>query len=242
LAECGLVHATVEVNLDPMLGRLHDLVSALRLIRAPAPSLYDALARRYDRMHQRWLRRGGEALVALQGSLLAELRPGLRVFDVGCGTGALAHWLAAVEPGVALTLVDAAPAMLARAAVADARRVRGDAHRLPFRDASFDVVLCAWVLETLDNPLAALDESLRVLAPGGLLCLCFCSVPRDRLARLRTLAVRVAVERVFRGRFLSPQFPLPSPSGLSGTSARQAHFRRLYARTQLATFALCRMG
>lgn len=49
--------------------------------------------------------------------------------------------------------------------------LRGDAHTLPFRDASFDVVLCTEVLEHLPEPQRAIDEMFRVLTPGGQLLL-----------------------------------------------------------------------
>jgi ubiquinone/menaquinone biosynthesis C-methylase UbiE len=213
---------------------LGDALEALRRSRATPVALYDALAGSYDAMHERWLRRAGEALAALQGCLIAELRPGRRVLDVGCGTGALARWVSAIEPGVSATLVDAAPAMLARAHVPGARRVRADAARLPFADRSFDVVVCAWVLETLDEPERALRELLRVLVPGGALGLCFCSLPASARGRLCTLPLRLMVERLYRGRFLAPAFP----GGARGSAARA--FRRLHVSGGLATFAFAR--
>jgi SAM-dependent methyltransferase len=49
--------------------------------------------------------------------------------------------------------------------------VIGDAHRLAFRDASFDLVLATEVLEHLQEPQRAADEMFRVLRPGGTLLL-----------------------------------------------------------------------
>lgn len=48
-------------------------------------------------------------------------------------------------------------------------RVIGDAHALPFRDASIDAVFLTSVLEHLTNPNQAIDEVYRVLRPGGFL-------------------------------------------------------------------------
>jgi SAM-dependent methyltransferase len=44
---------------------------------------------------------------------------------------------------------------------------QGDAHRLPFADASFDVVTCQTVLIHVNDPVAALREMARVVKPGG---------------------------------------------------------------------------
>lgn len=171
--------------------------------------LYDRLAPRYERLHRIWLRVGGvQALAALQGGLAAELRPGVRVLDAGCGPGSLGRWIALQEPDARLTLLDAAPAMLERAAsVVSCRHVHGDLLALPFADASFDVVACTWALETLTDPQRAYAELERVLAPGGLLCCCFCTEPAEPWVRFRSLPMRVAITRLFKGRFLRPDFP-----------------------------------
>ncbi|HEX7125346.1 MAG TPA: methyltransferase domain-containing protein [Thermodesulfobacteriota bacterium] len=202
--------------------RLGDLLFALAGRRGDPVAVYDHLAPRYERVHGRWLRAGGaEALAALEGCLAAELRPGARVLDAACGTGALARWIAEHEPRARLTMLDAAPGMLARAAAVPGRRVQGDLGALPFADGAFDIVTCAWGLETLADPARGLSELGRVLAPGGLLAYCFCTAPRRWSVRARSLPMRLAVEHVFGGRFLRADF---SP-GLDGARARRVHGR-----------------
>lgn len=48
--------------------------------------------------------------------------------------------------------------------------VRGDAHYLPFRSGSFDVVYSAASFEHYRNPLQVAEEVARVLKPGGFFC------------------------------------------------------------------------
>lgn len=107
-----------------------------------------------------------------------DLRPGLSLLDLGCGPGVLLRALAACTAGVNAAGLDAGMERLlqARAAPTAAPLLCSDALRLPFRDAAFDRVLAAEVLEHLPDDVAALRELHRVLAPGGLLAL---SVPHE---------------------------------------------------------------
>ena len=43
----------------------------------------------------------------------------------------------------------------------------GDIHKMPFADVSFDAIICAAVLEHVENPIQAAIEIKRVLKPGG---------------------------------------------------------------------------
>jgi len=100
-------------------------------------------------------------------------RPGLRVADVGAGTGYFALPLArAVLPGGRVFAIDMQPEMLQllRARVPPdlpVVLVEGEATRTTLRDGSVDVVLLANVWHELDDHAAALAEASRILAPGG---------------------------------------------------------------------------
>ncbi|WP_416243824.1 class I SAM-dependent methyltransferase [Azospira sp. APE16] len=69
------------------------------------------------------------------------------------------------------TGLDLTPAMLARACRRsgglDFAPVRGDARRLPFADASFDAVVLHLILAVVPEPRLCLQETARVLRPGG---------------------------------------------------------------------------
>ena len=138
-------------------------------------ALYDRLAPRYDRLHRRWLRlAGGEAQSALEASVRCLATPKAALLDAGCGTGAFARRL--IAEGVApsrITLVDPSDAMLTRCADIPALKVKARLEALPFPSGSFDIVACAWVLETVPEPDRALAELCRVVRPGGALCLAF---------------------------------------------------------------------
>jgi ubiquinone/menaquinone biosynthesis C-methylase UbiE len=88
--------------------------------------------------------------------------PVRRVLDVGTGTGAGARALAKRFPTAEVVGVDVSPAMLeeARKAAPEIEFVEGDAADLPFGEAEFDLVTHA-------NMIPFVDETARVLRPGG---------------------------------------------------------------------------
>jgi ubiquinone/menaquinone biosynthesis C-methylase UbiE len=107
--------------------------------------------------------------------LLPHVLPGMRLLDCGCGVGSITLDLAEiVAPGETVGIdVDAGQLELARAAAAarGLRNVRfavGSVYELPFAGASFDVALAHTVLAHLSEPLRALKEMRRILAPGGI--------------------------------------------------------------------------
>jgi len=89
-----------------------------------------------------------------------------RVLEVGCGWGELAAWIAR-DTGAVVVATDLSPRMveLARELGVDAQVA--DVQELPFPDASFDVVVAAWMLYHVPDLERAFAEIARVLRPGG---------------------------------------------------------------------------
>jgi ubiquinone/menaquinone biosynthesis C-methylase UbiE len=105
--------------------------------------------------------------------VLPSIGGGERVLDVGCGPGSITIGLAQVAGHVTGVDLDEAEFTDARAYAAKHRMdkvkfVEGSIYQLDFADASFDVCTLFSMMETLDDPLAALAEVRRVVKPGGL--------------------------------------------------------------------------
>jgi ubiquinone/menaquinone biosynthesis C-methylase UbiE len=126
----------------------------------------------YDPVLRRLMREG-----SFKRSLLAasNLAAGLRVLDLGCGTGTLTIMAGHLHPEIEITGLDPDPEVLARArSKAERAGVRitwdlGVATRLPYPDWSFDRVLSSLMTHHLvrADRQAAFREVLRVLRPGG---------------------------------------------------------------------------
>lgn len=101
----------------------------------------------------------------------AQAARGRVALDAGCGGGYGSRLLAGGGPREVIG-VDHARAGLEMAAPGMPESVRllaGDLRKLEFEDDSFDLVVCFEVIEYVEDPLAVLDELIRVLAPSGLL-------------------------------------------------------------------------
>lgn len=111
----------------------------------------------------------------VSGELLrtAALRPGMRVIDVACGTGAVTRAAAEqIAQTGSVTGVDIAPDMLAVARSTPAGGapitwLETDAAALPLPDEHYDVALCQMGLMFMEDRGRALAELHRVLAAGG---------------------------------------------------------------------------
>ena len=104
-----------------------------------------------------------------------ELKPGMNVLDVACGTGNLA--LPAAKTGANVTGVDIAPNLVeqarenAKAAGLNAKFDEGDAEALPYPDASFDAVVTMFGAMFAPRPELVAAELKRVCRPGGLIAM-----------------------------------------------------------------------
>ncbi len=175
-----------------------------------ALTLFEGLPTRYDQVgalmsfaqDPRWRR----AMVAA-----VDPRAGQRLLDVATGTGMVAAEL--VRRGATEVVgLDQSEQMLsgARARLARtpelARRVtlvRGEAERLPFKDASFDGLTFTYLLRYVDDPAATMAELARVVKPGGRIGMVEFGVPSSAPLRVMWRAyTRVGLPLI--GRLVSP--------------------------------------
>jgi ubiquinone/menaquinone biosynthesis C-methylase UbiE len=127
----------------------------------------------------------------------AEVGPGTRALDVGCGPGGLTSELVARAGAGRVAAIDPA------AQFADACRERhpgadvrvGPAEQLPWEDATFDAALAQLVIAFMADPDRGVAEMARVTRPGGVVALCMWDIEQGGMTMLRTFwsAVREVV-------------------------------------------------
>jgi SAM-dependent methyltransferase len=112
--------------------------------------------------------------LAVQFVALADLQPGQRVLDVGCGPGALTAQLVERLGASAVTAIDPSESFVAapgsRFPGVDVHH--GVAEQLPFPDDGFDAAFAQLVVHFMSDPVAGLREMARVTRPGGLVLAC----------------------------------------------------------------------
>ena len=102
---------------------------------------------------------------------------GMKVLEVATGSGEMLRRLVRVNPDGLTCGVDLSPNMAARTQKHARRMISGsgahcqavDARRMPFRDGTFDAVVCCYLLELMadEDIVRTLEEIRRVLRPGG---------------------------------------------------------------------------
>ncbi len=179
---------------------------------APPTGSVDAQA--YDRYIGRWSRLFVPTLLAA-----AEVRVGYRVLDVATGTGeaALAATEVVGDSGV-IVGADISVAMLLAAAGRMARPpfvpVVADGQFLPFRDSTFDAILCHLGLMFFPDPSRGLAEARRVLRPGRCMSVCVISTA-ERAPMWGILADTLGRYLPSRARELQLSFALATPGRLA---------------------------
>ncbi len=162
--------------------------------------VFDTTAADYDRVESLmafgsgpWYRRQ-----ALQrGGLVS----GMRVLDVGTGTGLTAIEAARLSgSGAHVTGVDPSAGMLAHARLPEGMQViEGRAEELPATDASFDFVSMGFALRHVSDLRAVFGEFFRVLRPGGRACVLEITRPAGaRATRWLRFYMRYAVPAMAR--------------------------------------------
>jgi ubiquinone/menaquinone biosynthesis C-methylase UbiE len=169
-----------------------------------SPRVYDLLAS--------VITLGGEKRFRRRTLDLADLRPGNAVLDVGCGTGTLLIEAAKrVRPSGSAHGVDRSAEMLAYARSKAAAQgvaaifVEESSDRLPFSDASFDVVFCTLMLHHLPAPMqmGTIAEMQRVLRPGGRIII----VDMQRPAKISARFSHIGLIHMFSSHAMLPDWP-----------------------------------
>jgi phosphatidylethanolamine/phosphatidyl-N-methylethanolamine N-methyltransferase len=127
---------------------------------------YDRIAKVYDFFFGAILQPGRERAVRTIQS-----KPGLRVLELGIGTGLTAPLYSSDWSVVGVDL-SSAMLMQARKRIAElglesVQLVHADGARLPFDDESFDVVLVPYVMSVVPDPIGVARELRRVCRPSG---------------------------------------------------------------------------
>ena len=175
---------------------------------------YDSVVDDFDLLTNRYT-----APIAGQVIAMANIHPGDRVLDVGCGTGVLT-FLAARNAGTQghVVGIDLSDGMLAKAktlALAEPHRdriefVKGDAEHMQFPDGGFQSVVSLYALRHFPDPEQALREMFRCSAPGSQTLVAVGSAPPTFSGAFFKAGVRVLSDRVLalagRAPFHAPAF------------------------------------
>jgi SAM-dependent methyltransferase len=130
----------------------------------PGAATFKTSAQAYDRHVGRYSRELARALIAA-----AEVMPGRRAVDVGCGPGALTAELVALLGEDHVAAIDPSTPYVeaCRTRLPGVRVEVGPAEALPFEDAAFDHALAQLVVNFMTDAPAGVGEMERVTRPGG---------------------------------------------------------------------------
>jgi len=160
-----------------------------------ATSEYEAMAWYYDALLEPVLASMRRRIVAM-----AEVRQGMKVLEVACGTGAQA--VRFKKAGADYTGVDLSAAMLEVAGRKKLECLHADGTNLPLPDAGFDLSTISLALHEVDPVIRQriIEEMVRVTKPGGILLLADYAVSarRDPYSRLAGASIHL-IEKMVGG-------------------------------------------
>jgi demethylmenaquinone methyltransferase/2-methoxy-6-polyprenyl-1,4-benzoquinol methylase len=146
--------------------------------------LFDRTAGDYDRI-ERVMALGSGSWYRRQALRRAGLTAGMRILDVGVGTGLTARQAALLAgPSGKVTGVDPSSGMLKSAKLpATIELLLGSAENIPVESATADFLSMGYALRHVADLSAAFAEFMRVLKPGGRICLLEITRPEGRVPR-----------------------------------------------------------
>ena len=147
--------------------------------------LFDQTAGDYDRM-ERAMALGSGSWYRRRALARAGLRPGMRVVDVGAGTGLTAREAAnLVGARGQVTGVDPSAGMMKSAVLpASVKLLLGSAEALPVASESADFISMGYALRHVADLVQVFEEFKRVLVPGGRICILEITSPAGRVRRM----------------------------------------------------------
>ena len=143
--------------------------------------IFDNTAADYDRIES-MLAWGSGSRYRREALMRTGLKAGMKVLDVGVGTGLVAAQacILAGSPDL-VTGVDPSPGMMGASRLPKAMvLLEGRAESLPFPDNHFDFLSMGYALRHISDLSVAFVEFERVLKPGGRLCLLEITKPQNR--------------------------------------------------------------
>jgi len=147
--------------------------------------VFDGGAASYDRI-ERIMALGSGSWYRREALQVAGLTTGMRVLDVATGTGLVAREAAALAGDPKLVIgVDPSAGMIGQAGrQLPIRLVRGRAEHLPFADEAFDFLSMGYALRHVADLVTTFRQFLRVLKPGGRVCVLELSRPENAVRRV----------------------------------------------------------
>ncbi|HEY5931181.1 MAG TPA: class I SAM-dependent methyltransferase [Burkholderiales bacterium] len=147
--------------------------------------MFDDTADDYDRT-ELMIGFGSGSWYRREALLRAGLAAGMKVLDVGIGTGLVARRAVEIvgEPAL-VTGLDPSPGMLRNAKLPEGvTLIEGYAEKIPLPDASFDFLSMGYALRHISDLSVAFKEFHRVLKPGGRFCLLEITRPQNRMVEM----------------------------------------------------------
>jgi demethylmenaquinone methyltransferase / 2-methoxy-6-polyprenyl-1,4-benzoquinol methylase len=146
--------------------------------------IFDRTATDYDRI-ERVMALGSGSLYRRKALLRAGLEPGMRVLDIGVGTGLTARQAAhLVGESGRVTGIDPSIGMMQSAKVpAGVELLLGSAENIPASSETADFLCMGYALRHIADLALAFGEFFRVLKPGGRICLMEITRPPGRVSR-----------------------------------------------------------
>ncbi len=147
-------------------------------------NIFDNTAADYDRI-EAMLALGSGSRYRRQALIRGGLRTGMKVLDVGVGTGLVAAQACILAGNAALvTGVDPSSGMMAASKLPGTMvLIEGRAESLPFPDNHFNFLSMGYALRHISDLAIAFAEFERVLKPGGRLCLLEITKPQSLFGR-----------------------------------------------------------